>query len=148
MDKEKNIRKGLGMPGPTQRHQYIIGRIYKNYLRNFPRRQSNFLMGVDVLESPERIPDISIWRNGFDEEHDASEPILTIEITHTMQNDRYSEESIRETFRYLPTLMEAFIYNYAIGTWVRYRRREGDPIAELDEDFSQVLRCHMNTLLK
>ncbi|MCQ2210378.1 MAG: hypothetical protein MJZ34_08810 [Paludibacteraceae bacterium] len=150
MKENKNTQlqtaKGLGMPAPTQTHQKIVARIYKNYLKKF--KKENMMMGVAVIEEPERIPDISIWKNMGGIKDDATNPLLTIEITHNSRNDLYSMTSIRETFDYLPTLCEAFVYNYTTDTWTRFRREKDEIVKEADQDYSQILRCYLHTLLK
>ena len=144
-----NAFQGLGMSAPTVTHQRVLGKMHINYLKKFGN-DDNCLLGVAVMDAPERIPDISIWENVYevDGETFADNPLLTIEITHTTRNDKYSAKSIRETFAYLPTLREAFIYNYATNKWTRYRRTDKGVEKEDDKDHSQVLGIYLHTLVK
>ena len=51
-------------------------------------------------------------------------------------------------FDLFPSIMESFIYNYADNTWHRYLRgTDGEVHLEENKDYSQVLRCHLHTLL-
>jgi hypothetical protein len=79
----------------------------------------------------------------------AEDPILTIEITHTCRNDRYSNKTIRMSFDCFPSIAESFIYNYAENIWYRYYRDiDGEIYVEEDQDYSQVLGIHLGTLLE
>lgn len=140
-------RPGLGMaPGNVTMHQMIQMRFTKNYLKRF----GNNILTETKLSSKIRItPDISIWEKIDFNRGIARIPILTIEITHTRQNDRYSDSTIRMAFDLFPSIMESFIYNYADDTWCRYfRGTDGEVHLEENKDYSQVLRCHLHTLLK
>ena len=140
-------RPGLGMaPGNVTMHQMIQMRFTKNYLKRF----GNNILTETKLSSKIRItPDISIWEKIDFNRGIARNPILTIEITHTRQNDRYSDSTIRMAFDLFPSIMESFIYNYADNTWHRYfRGTDGEAHLEENKDYSQVLRCHLHTLLK
>ena len=110
-------RPGLGMaPGNVTMHQMIQMRFTKNYLKRF----GNNILTETKLSSKIRItPDISIWEKIDFNRGIARNPILTIEITHTRQNDRYSDSTIRMAFDLFPSIMESFIYNYADNTWHR-----------------------------
>lgn len=140
-------RPGLGMaPGNVTMHQMIQMRFTKNYLKRF----GNNILTETKLSSKIRItPDISIWGKIDFNRGIARNPILTIEITHTRQNDRYSDSTIRMAFDLFPSIMESFIYNYADDTWCRYfRGTDGEVHLEENKDYSKVLRCHLHTLLK
>ena len=143
--KKEQVTQGLGMASPTHTHQKLIGQIHKRYAEKFSNDQ--MLLGVAVVEEPERVPDISVWKH-IGKGDDDSDPLMTIEITHTMQNDRYSEKSIIETFLYVPTLEEAFIYNYTSEVWIRYRREKTGIVKENGKDYSRVMRLFLHTLLK
>jgi len=74
--------------------------------------------------------------------------VLTIEITHTRRNDRYSNRTICMAFDCFPSIAESFIYNYAENIWYRYyRENDGKIYVEDDQDYSQVLGIHLGTLL-
>lgn len=140
-------RPGLGMaPGNVTMHQMIQMRFTKNYLKRF----GNKILTETKLSSKIRItPDISIWEKIDFNRGIARNPILTIEITHTRQNDRYSDSTIRIAFDLFPSIMESFIYNYADNTWHRYfRGTDGEAHLEENKDYSKALRCHLHTLLK
>ena len=141
---------GLGMPAPTQTHQRIIQAIRDNFVKRYPRYAANMLVTVAVIDNPERVPDLSLWRyvDKNDLFADASEPILTIEITHNDINDKYSEESILETFKYIPTLQESFIFNYADNRWKRFSRQGDNHIVIEEKDYSRTLQCFMHSLVK
>ena len=52
-------------------------------------------------------------------------------------------------FDLFPSIMESFIYNYADNTWHRYfRGTDGKVYLEENRDYSQLLHCHLHTLLK
>ena len=140
-------RPGLGMaPGNVMTHQKIQMRFVRNYLKRF----GDDILTETRLSSNIRItPDISIWQKLRYNNRLVECPILTIEITHTRQNDRYSDSTIRMAFDLFPSIMESFIYNYADNTWHRYfRGTDGEVHLEENKDYSQVLRCHLHTLLK
>ena len=146
MKEEKKFLQVLGMAAPTKKHQIILGRIYKNYLMKY--ESDHMLTDTAIVAEPERVPDISVWEYAGDEEEDYKNPLLTIEITHTLKNDCYSAKSINETFQYVPSLHESFIYNYEKNQWTRYRREGNEIVKESDQDYSQVLKCYLHTLLK
>ncbi|MBQ3680606.1 MAG: hypothetical protein IJJ78_02850 [Paludibacteraceae bacterium] len=140
-------RPGLGMaPGNVTMHQMIQMRFTKNYLKRF----GNNILTETKLSSKIRItPDISIWEKIDFNRGIARNPILTIEITHTRQNDRYSDSTIRMAFDLFPSIMESFIYNYADNTWHRYfRGTDGEAHLKENKDYSKALRCYLHTLLK
>ena len=140
---------GLGMPAPTKAHQRIIQTIRDNFVKRYPRYAANMLVTVSVIDEPERVPDLSLWRyvDKNDLFADPQEPILTIEITHNDINDKYSEESILETFKYIPTLQESFIFNYADNRWTRFSKKGIEIVIE-EKDYSRVLQCFMHSLVK
>ena len=143
--KKSRYSVGLGMAGPEYTHQDLCGNFYHNYLLRF--KMNNIFQGAIICDNPERIPDISIWgkvKRG--KKTEPSCPLLSVEFTHTRQNDKYSDESILETFQYLPTLQEAFIYNYALDKWTRYSRVKERIILEEGKDYSRVLKCYLHTL--
>ncbi|MCQ2210447.1 MAG: hypothetical protein MJZ34_09155 [Paludibacteraceae bacterium] len=79
---------------------------------------------------------------------DPENPLVTIEITHTRKNDRYSEGVIRSSFVRYPSIQESFVYNFETDVWIRFSRTEDGVIKEADKDYSRVLECYMHTLLK
>ena len=93
-------------------------------------------------------PDISVW-GCVDLERDVCEnPLLTIEITHSMRNERYSDRTICAAFELSPTVRESFIYNYADDVWTRYScNAEGEVIKEVGCDYSQLLDIDLRRLL-
>lgn len=136
---------GISGLGNTYHHQIIQTRILDNYLRRFDKK---ILTETHISNTIHITPDISIWSEYNYNKGIVKNPILTIEITHTIQNDRYSKRVILKSFEITPSLQEAFIYNYKEGQWTRYSRRD-ELIEEHDkEDYSQVLKCHLHTLLK
>ena len=137
---------GLGMAGPEHTHQDLCGNFYYNYLLRFKRK--NIFIATIICDFPERIPDISIWakvKRG--KKTEPSCPLLSVEFTHTRQNDKYSDESILETFQHLPTLQESFIYNYSLDRWTRYSREDKKIVCEEGKDYSRVLKCYLHTLV-
>lgn len=146
MEKQNMLKTGLGMTGPTYMHQYVVGRIFKNFVMKYDG--DHILMGVAVNDKPEIIPDLSIWKVPVCVNSDPKDPIITIEVTHILRNDKYSEKNIRRTFDLIPSLQEAFIYNYSKQIWVRYRVENDKVVKEENKDFSHLLSCHFSTLLK
>ncbi len=136
---------GLGMAGGNVlKHQMIQMRIARNYLKRF----DNAILTETRLSDDLRItPDISIWSKYNYKNGVAENPVLTIEITHSTRNDRYSEKTIYASFANFMSLKESFIYNYEQDRWIRYRSENGQVVRENDEDYSQVLHCHLHTLL-
>ncbi len=137
----------IGMAyGNVMKHQMI----QMNFAINFSKRFEGEILTETSLSDEIRItPDISIWRYYDFERGEAEDPILTIEITHTRRNDRYSDKTLRATLDFFPTIVESFIYNYADDTWYRYfRGDDGEVYVQDDCDFSTVLRCPLHTLLQ
>ena len=148
MTKEEYL-EGLGMPAPTRTHQRIINRINNNFVKRFPSLSEHIYPGMGISEEPEIIPDICLWEFcSKDIEDDPQNPLLEIEVTHTKQNDRYSENSIRNAFRYVASLKEAFMYNYTDKVWYRYKMINNQVVKEENQDYSSVLRIYLHTLLK
>ena len=149
MTKEEYL-EGLGMPAPTFTHQFIINRINNNFVKRFPKSSYNFNCGMGICDNPEIIPDICLWefvdKDNF--ETPPQNPLLEIEITHTKQNDKYSENSIKNAFKFVPSLQEAFLYNYTDKIWYRYKKINGQIIKEAKKDYSSILKCHLHTLLE
>ena len=77
----------------------------------------------------------------------AENPLLTIEITHTTRNDRYSERTIYTAFKHFSSIEESFIYNFSTDTWTRYRRTPKGVEMEDGKDYSSVLKCYLHTML-
>ena len=148
-DKERFVEFcGVGMAGSNvMQHQKIQTKILLNYSRIFGE---NALTETRLSDEVRITPDISIWENTFGiSQRDPQNPLLTIEITHSMRNDRYSDRTICATFELFPTIREAFIYNYADDVWTRYRCNEkGEVIKEVGCDYSQLLDIDLHTLLK
>ena len=143
--KKNRYSVGLGMAGPEHTHQDLCLYFIINYLHKF--RKNNIFQATIMCDNPERIPDISIWakvKRG--KKTEPSCPLLSVEFTHSRQNDKYSDESILETFQYLPTLQEVFIYNYALDKWIRYSREDKKIVCEDGKDYSRVLKCYLHTL--
>lgn len=138
---------GLGMaPANVQTHQMIQMRFTQNYLKRFGK---NILTETRLSERIWITPDISIWRDFDYHKMIAKNPILSIEITHTRRNDRYSGKTILMSFDIIPSLLESFIYNFTDNTWLRYfRDTNGEIYKQENQDYSQVLRCHLHTLMK
>ena len=149
MTKEEYL-EGLGMPAPSFTHQRIINRININFVRRFPRSAHLMLLGVDVNSAPELFPDISFWQ--FVDKDDLNvppqNPMLSIEITHTRQNGKYSENSILKAFASVPSLQEAFLYNYTDDVWYRYKRSNSNVVKVKGQDYSSILKIYLHTLLK
>ena len=138
---------GLGMSANSDEHQEIALSILTNYLLKFKRRNVSY--EVKVVDNPERIPDLSFWNIDikYKCKRKQNNLILTIEITHTAQNDGYSTESILDVFDRVPTLNESFMYNYKRNVWTRFSRESDGIQIEEGKDYSRVLRCYMHTLL-
>ena len=148
MTKEEYL-EGLGMPAPTLTHQKVVSRINNNFIKRFPELTNNFYPGMGISVSPELIPDLCLWQSGGRRiDDDPQNPLLTIEITHTRQNDKYSENSIRKSFACIPTLQEAFLYNYADNVWCRYKMSKSGIVKEQGQDYSSLLKIYLHTLLK
>ena len=138
---------GLGMPPNDPEHQLIGYKISNNFCRKF--RQCYLVYEVSVTDFPERVPDLSLWRNIDNKNFNKQKNnlLLTIEMTHTPQNDSYSTESILDVFDRVPTLNESFMYNYKRNIWTRFSRESDGIRIEESKDYSRVLRCYMHTLL-
>ncbi|MCR4620200.1 MAG: hypothetical protein K5633_05880 [Paludibacteraceae bacterium] len=140
---------GLGMaPANVMTHQKIQMRFVRNFLKRFG-------FNVEILTETrlsDRVwitPDISIWQNFQIKNKVVERPVLSIEITHTRCNDRYSDKTIMMSFDIIPSLLESFIYNFTDNTWLRYfRDTDGEIYKQENQDYSQVLRCHLHTLMK
>ena len=142
---KKNTTQGLGMANVIANHQYFVTRIFGNYIKKFG---FNIAPAITVKKHPERVPDIVIFDEFTYDGEDTNKPILTIEITRTAQNDKYSRESIIETMQFVPSLNESFIYNFAKDTWTRFTyTTDGNIIEEKDKDYSRTLGIYMHTLL-
>lgn len=59
-----NAFQGLGMAAPTVTHQHIVGKMHTNHTKKYSN--DNCLQGVAVMDTPERIPDLSIWENVYE----------------------------------------------------------------------------------
>lgn len=146
---DRNYCDGLGMASNnTYTHQVIQTDIVQNYLVKFGRR--DILTETKLSDEIMITPDISIWerieRKG--KELTPINVLLTIEITHNIRNDRYSERNVYASFKCFPSLQESFIYNYDKDVWVRYRRTNKGVEKETGKDFSRLLGCYLHTLLK
>ena len=140
--------EGLGMaPNNTNTHQVIQTDILQNYLLKFGRR--DILTETRLSDEVKITPDISVWEKIDRKGRTATpeNPLLTIEITHNIRNDRYSEKNVYASFKYFPSLQEAFVYNYDSDVWMRYRRTNRGVEKESGKDFSRVLGCYLHTLL-
>ncbi|MCQ2217861.1 MAG: hypothetical protein MJZ33_05180 [Paludibacteraceae bacterium] len=147
--KTANNNTGLGMAYNNHfTHQKIQSIICKNYLRKYD--DENILIETKLSDDRPRIcPDISIWGDAhMYEDIDPENPLLTIEITHTRKNDRYSEGVIRSSFVRYPSIQEAFVYNFETNVWTRFSRADDGVIKEEGKDQSRVLECFLHTLLK
>ena len=131
----------------TNQHQYLVTRIIFNYYVKFS--VSNIFTNMTVKKNPERFPDISIWNKYKGVyKYEPEEPILTIELIRSNQNYRYSRNSIIETLQTIPSLNEAFIYNFILDSWTRFSiDTNGEIIEEKDKDYSRTLGIYMHTLL-
>ena len=149
MTKEEYL-EGLGMPAPSFTHQRLIDRMKINFSNRFAKAAHHLLVGVDISDSPEIFPDLSLWQivDKFDLIAPPRNPLLSIEITHTRQNDKYSENSIRKSFACVPTLQEAFLYNYTDNVWCRYKLSKSGIVKEQGQDYSSLLKIYLHTLLK
>ena len=138
---------GLGMPANHNEHQFVGHMILINYVLKFGIK--NMCYEVKVVDYPERVPDLSVWAKPIRQKSiiKPEELILTIEITRTKQNDKYSTESILDVFDRVPTLNESFMYNYKRNIWTRFSRESDGIQIEEGKDYSRVLRCYMHTLL-
>ena len=147
--KTENSKSGLGMAHNNHfTHQKIQFTIYGNYLKKF--KDINILAETKLSDDkPIICPDISIWENvHMHKDIDPENPLVTIEITYTKKNDNYSEDVILDAFSRYPSIHESFIYNFETDVWTRYRRENGEVVKEEEQDYSQVLRCWLHTLLK
>ena len=138
---------GLGMPPNELEHQKKSLSIIRNFYKKFDG--AYMIHEVSVVDNPTRVPDLSVWADGKhkDFNKDTKNLLLTIEITHTLQNDGYSTESILDVFDRVPTLNESFMYNYKRNIWTRFSRESDGIQIEEGKDYSRVLRCYMHTLL-
>lgn len=146
---DRDYIEGLGMASNnTYTHQVIQTDIVQNYLVKFGRR--DILTETKLSDEIMITPDISIWerieRKG--KELTPVNVLLTIEITHNIRNDRYSERNVYASFKCFPSLQESFIYNYDKDVWVRYRRANKGVEKEAGKDFSRLLGCYLHTLQK
>lgn len=146
---DRDYIEGLGMASNnTSTHQVIQTDIVQNYLVKFGRR--DILTETKLSDEIKITPDISIWerieRKG--KELTPINVLLTIEITHNIRNDRYSERNVYASFKCFPSLQESFIYNYDKDVWVRYRRANKGVEKETGKDFSRLLGCYLHTLQK
>ena len=131
--------------GSELKHQIIQARILANGREYFDNVLTESRLSDEILITP----DISVWRMIDFKKGAAEDPMLTIEITHTHRNDRYSNKTIRMAFDCFPSIAESFIYNYAENIWYRYYRDiDGEIYVEEDQDYSQVLGIHLGTLLE
>ena len=137
----------LGMPANDGYHQVVGRNIMLNYCRRFTKPYIYY--EVAIVSERERIPDLSFWSKKIEygKKVDIKNLVLTIEITHTPQNDSYSTESILDVFDRVPTLTESFMYNYKRNIWTRFSRESDGIQIEEGKDYSRVLRCYMHTLL-
>ena len=138
---------GLGMPANDAMHQKIGATIFRNFNKKFSR--AYMFYEVCVVDNPERVPDLSVWKNANKPNFNKIKGnlLLTIEIIHSSQNDSYSTESILDVFDRVPTLNESFMYNYKRNVWTRFSRESDGIQIEEGKDYSRVLRCYMHTLL-
>jgi hypothetical protein len=142
---DRDYIEGLGMaPNNTSDHQIIQTNILQNYLVKFGRR--DILTETRLSDEVKITPDISIWEKVKLGEVPVN-PLLTIEITHNIRNDRYSEKNVYASFKCFPSLQEAFVYNYDSDVWMRYRRTDKGVEKESGKDFSRLLGCYLHTLL-
>lgn len=136
----------IGMAtGNVLKHQIIQSNILVNCRKYFDNVLSESRLSDEILITP----DISVWRMIDFNKGVAEDPMLTIEITHTRRNDRYSNRTICMAFDCFPSIVESFIYNYVENVWYRYYRDiDGKIYVEDDQDYSQVLEIHLGTLLE
>ena len=146
---DRNYCDGLGMASNnTYTHQVIQTDIVQNYLVKFGRR--DILTETKLSDEIKITPDISIWERIERNKKELTpiKPLLTIEITHNIRNDRYSERNVYASFKCFPSLQESFVYNYEKDIWVRYRRANEGVEKETGKDYSRLLGCYLHTLLK
>ena len=146
---DRDYIEGLGMASNnTYTHQVIQTDIVQNYLVKFGRR--DILTETKLSDEIKITPDISIWERIERNKKELTpiKPLLTIEITHNIRNDRYSERNVYASFKCFPSLQESFIYNYDKDVWVRYRRANKGGEKESGKCFSRLLGCYLHTLQK
>lgn len=146
---DRDYIEGLGMASNnTYTHQVIQTDIVQNYLVKFGRR--DILTETKLSDEIMITPDISIWERIERNKKELTpiKPLLTIEITHNIRNDRYSERNVYASFKCFPSLQESFVYNYEKDIWVRYRRANEGVEKETGKDYSRLLGCYLHTLLK
>ena len=144
---KKNTTQGLGMANASKKHQCVISDILFNYRQKF--NIPNIHTNIAIKKHPERVPDISIWNKYKGVyRYEPEEPILTIELIRSNQNYQYSRNSIIETLQTIPSLNEAFIYNFILDSWTRFSiDTNGNIIEEKDKDYSRTLGIYLHTLL-
>ena len=145
---DKRITEGIAYldgVNNTFEHQMIQARIFRNYLKQF---DDAILTETNLADDVRIVPDISIWGEYQYETKTISNPLLTIEITHSTRNNRYSKKAIEKSFSHVPSLQESFIYNYKKDQWTRYRRTDKGIEKDDGKDHSQVLEIFLHTLLK
>lgn len=143
---QKEYYEGLCGTNNTYNHQGIQMRIALNYAAKTGK--TNILTETRLSDKIKITPDISIWEKVSVGKNPIN-PLLSIEITHTTRNDRYSDETIQISFDTIPSLQEAFIYNYKEDSWTRYQRENNGCISKEDgKDYSRLLRIYLKTLLK
>lgn len=114
---DRDYIEGLGMASNnTYTHQVIQTDIVQNYLVKFGRR--DILTETKLSDEIKITPDISIWerieRKG--KELTPINVLLTIEITHNIRNDRYSERNVYASFKCFPSLQEFMTRTFGYAT--------------------------------
>ena len=143
-------RDGLGFPAPTDHHRMIQTWLSHNIDKKLRR---NYIVGMEYAVrkgKKECIPDVSVWeaivKDKKGEVH-FQNPLLTIEITHTADNDATARESIYDVFSMSNSVAESFIYNYETETWTRFKRDASGKIEEKQTDYSALFGIYLGKLL-
>ena len=148
MKQTKGKSDGLGM---AQTNHFTHQKLQSIFTHNYILRTGdiNILTETKLSDDRPRIaPDICIWENAhMYDDIDPENPLLTIEITHSKSNDRYSEKVILDAFRRYPSILESFIYNFDEQKWIRYTPTENGILKEEGKNYSKLLKCYLKTFL-
>lgn len=149
MNDENESYWGLGMSAPSDEHQVSSSEIILNFYERFGI--SAVAPAIAAMKKPERIPDLVFCRLGtnlikIDKNKDI---VMTIELVKNKRNYDASLNSIELTFKLIPSLREAFLYNFRSTKWTRvtYDKTSGLIRQEPDNDFTEYFGFHLNTLV-
>ncbi len=114
----------LGMAWASNPHQDTAIKIVKNFFVGFPEHINMINHERKATsDANSKVPDISFWSTHEENGETVYDYLrIALELTHSKKNTKYSEKSIAMMFRQVPTLGEAFIFNYEEGTWMRRTR--------------------------